>query len=64
MANDWKPWTGKKLPKRNEDTVVWVKWGHGSESRYPYRAGALNWQWSGEPDPFSIVAYRRASDGE
>lgn len=63
MANDWKPWDGRKLPKRYEDITVVVKWGHGGESR-EYRAGLLNWQWSGEPGSFDIIAYRRASDAE
>lgn len=61
---DWKPWDGRKLPKRNANTIVVVRYQNGRESGPRAASWWARWDWTGEPDPFDIVAYRRASDGE
>lgn len=41
---DWKPWDGRKLPKRNANTIVVVRYQNGRES------GPIRVVWEGGSD--------------
>ncbi len=57
----WRDWHGGKLPARQRETPVQVRFRCGHESRV-YKAGDLLWKWADEPLPFDIIAYRKADN--